>query len=84
MAYWQNGRCYMHVSTQSTARTARGHARRLGIEEQDLTLISEFTGGGFGSKIGGSLVDMIPAALARETGRPVMIVRHGKLIPELV
>jgi len=73
MAYWQNGKCYLHCSTQSVARTARGHANRLGLEEEDLVLISEYCGGAFGSKIGGTITDVIPAALARESGRPVMM-----------
>jgi CO/xanthine dehydrogenase Mo-binding subunit len=50
MAYWQNGKCYLHCSTQSAARTARGHASRLGLEEEDLVLISEFCGGGSGAR----------------------------------
>ena len=73
MAYWQNGRCFLHCSTQSVARTQRAHAQRLGIEEADLALLSPWTGGGFGSKIFGTLTDVIPAALSREIGRPVMM-----------
>ena len=73
MAYWRNGRCYLHCSTQSVARTQRAHAQRLGIPEEDLTLISQWTGGGFGSKIQGSVTDVIPAELARQTGRPVLL-----------
>src|SRR5262249_7554327 len=30
MAYWQNGKCYLHCSTQSVSRTVAGHAGRLG------------------------------------------------------
>ena len=55
------------------ARTQRAHAQRLGIEEADLALLSPWTGGGFGSKIFGTLTDVIPAALSREIGRPVMM-----------
>jgi xanthine dehydrogenase molybdenum-binding subunit len=73
MAYWQNGRCFLHCSTQSTARTARAHAGRLDLDESDLVLVSEFVGGGFGSKISGSITDLVPAFLARETGRPVQL-----------
>ena len=73
MAYWQNGKCYLHCSSQSTARTARAHAARLGLDAEDLVLISEFVGGGFGSKISGTLTDVIPAYLSRQAGRPVMM-----------
>jgi xanthine dehydrogenase molybdenum-binding subunit len=73
MAYWQNGKCYLHCSTQSAARTARAHAGRLQLEEGDLVLISEYVGGGFGSKISGTVTDIIPAILARKANRPVMM-----------
>jgi len=73
MAYWQNGKCYLHCSTQSFSQTHRAHARALEIEEADLVMISEYTGGGFGSKIRGSATDRVPAILSRLTGRPVMM-----------
>ncbi len=73
MAYWENGKCYLHCSTQSTARTAAGHAGRIGIPEEDLVLIAEYCGGGFGSKGAGSVTDVIPVYLSRKAGRPVMM-----------
>ena len=73
MSYWQNGTCYLHCSVQSTARAHRAHAQGLGLEDENLVLISEYCGGGFGSKITGTVTDVIPAYLARETGRPVMM-----------
>ena len=50
MAYWQNGKLYMHCSTQSTIQTVASVARWLHIEPTDIVLISNYTGGGFGSK----------------------------------
>lgn len=73
MAYWQNGRCFLHCSVQSTAQTRRAHASRLGIDEEDLVVVAEYCGGGFGSKISGTVTDVIPAFLARKAGRPVMM-----------
>ena len=73
MAYWQNGKCYLHCSVQSAARSQRAFADRLGIAEADMVIIVEYCGGGFGSKITGTVTDLIPPALARETGRPVMM-----------
>ena len=73
MAYWQNGKCYMHCSTQSTARTEAGMARWIGIDPTDLVLIGEYCGGGFGSKISASIQARIPALLSRKAGRPVMM-----------
>ncbi|MXY17175.1 MAG: xanthine dehydrogenase family protein molybdopterin-binding subunit [Acidobacteria bacterium] len=73
MAYWQNGKCYLHASTQSTARTLGPAARMIGVPPEDVVLISEYCGGGFGSKGLGSLQMAIPALLSRKAGRPVMM-----------
>lgn len=73
LAYWQNGTLYLFGSTQSTARTVPAIADWVGIDPADVVFVSEYTGGGFGSKITGSLVMRIPALLAKKTGRPVML-----------
>ena len=73
MAYWQNGKLYMHCSTQSTMRTISAVARWVGIEPKDVVIISEYTGGGFGSKGSGYVFVVIPALLAKKTGAPVMM-----------
>lgn len=72
MAYWQNGKLFIHPSTQSVAQTVRFVAGSVGIDPADVVLISEFCGGGFGSKIFGSVNMALPALLAKKTGRPVM------------
>ncbi len=73
MAYWQNGKLYLHCSTQSTVQTVANVARWVGIKPNDVVVISEYTGGGFGSKIPGTLSTAIPALLAKKTGMPVMM-----------
>ena len=73
MAYWQNGKCYLHCSTQSTARTHGPAARLVGIAPEDLVLVAEYCGGGFGSKGLGSIQMAIPALLSRKAGKPVMM-----------
>ena len=73
MAYWQNGKCYMHCSTQSTARTEGGMARWVGVDPEDLVVISEYCGGGFGSKISASMQARIPALLSKKAGKPVQL-----------
>jgi CO/xanthine dehydrogenase Mo-binding subunit len=73
MAYWQNGKVYIHCSTQSAAQTRRGIASMLDVDLEDVVLISEYCGGGFGSKIRGNAIDMIAPLMARKTGRPVMM-----------
>jgi CO/xanthine dehydrogenase Mo-binding subunit len=73
MAYWQNGKLYLHGSTQSLARTVASVARWVGVEPSDVVVISEYTGGGFGSKIPGAHSMAIPALLSKKVGAPVMM-----------
>ena len=73
MAYWQNGKLYIHASTQSVARTRPNIARWVGVDQDDVVLICEYTGGGFGSKGGGAVSMSIPALLARKANAPVMM-----------
>src|ERR1700686_4665145 len=73
MAYWQNGKVYVHTGTQSTAQTVPAIARWLGIDVNDVVFISEYTGGGFGSKVTADITLVIPALLAKKTGAPVMM-----------
>ena len=73
MAYWQNGKLFLHCSTQSVAQTVEMAAQWVGIKTDDVVVISEYTGGGFGSKIPGAQSMAIPALLAKKTGRPVMM-----------
>jgi CO/xanthine dehydrogenase Mo-binding subunit len=73
MAYWQNGKLYLHCSTQSVVRTVDAVARWVGIKPEDVVLISEYTGGGFGSKGGGAVSMAIPALLSKKANAPVMM-----------
>ena len=77
MAYWQNGKLYLHGSTQSVARTRSTVAQWVGLkpeEEDQVILISEYTGGGFGGKIPGAHSMAIPALLSKKAGgRPVLM-----------
>jgi len=73
MAYWQNGKLYLHGSTQSVIRTLDPLASWLGIDASNIVLVSEYCGGGFGSKGAGSVFMAIPALLSKKTGTPVMM-----------
>jgi CO/xanthine dehydrogenase Mo-binding subunit len=73
MAYWENGKLFLHCSTQSVVRTVDAVARWVGIEPSQVVLISEYTGGGFGSKGGGAVSMAIPALLSRKANAPVMM-----------
>ena len=72
MAYWQNGKLYVHPSVQSIPITVGVFAGQVGVSPQDIVLICEYCGGGFGSKIVGTINMAIPSLLAKKTGRPVM------------
>jgi len=73
MAYWQNGKVYIHSGTQSTAQTRPAIARWLNMDVEKVVFISEYTGGGFGSKITGGVTMIIPALLSKKTNAPVMM-----------
>lgn len=73
MAYWQNGKLYLHCSTQSVVRTVDAVARWVGIKPEEVVLICEYTGGGFGSKGGGAVSMAIPALLSKKANAPVMM-----------
>jgi len=73
MAYWQNGKLYLHGSTQSVAQTIPFLARWVGVDPAQIVLVSQYCGGGFGSKAVGAHSMAIPALLSKKTGRPVMM-----------
>ena len=73
MALWRNGKLHLHCSTQSVVRTVDAVARWVGIKPEDVVLICEYTGGGFGSKGGGAVSMAIPALLAKKANAPVMM-----------
>ena len=64
---------------QSTAQTVPAIARWLGLwtrrasATSKVVFISEYTGGGFGSKITSAISLIIPAMLSKKTGAPVMM-----------
>ena len=73
MAYWQNGKLYLHAGTQSTVQTVPSIARWIGTPVEDIVLISEYTGGGFGSRIPGYVTMAIPALLSKKANAPVQM-----------
>jgi CO/xanthine dehydrogenase Mo-binding subunit len=73
MAYWQNGKLYMHAGTQSAVQTVASIARWLHLDPSEIVLITEYTGGGFGSKATGTISCVIPALLSKKANAPVMM-----------
>jgi CO/xanthine dehydrogenase Mo-binding subunit len=73
MAYWQNGKVHVYTGTQSTAQTVLGVSRWVGIDPSNVVVVSEYTGGGFGSRITGAISLVIPVLLAKKANAPVMM-----------
>lgn len=71
-AYWQGEKCFLHVSNQSHTAAVPNIARFVGIKPEDLVMIAEFCGGGFGSKIGGYPNMAVAALMSKKLKRPVM------------
>jgi CO/xanthine dehydrogenase Mo-binding subunit len=73
LAYWQNGKVHVYTGTQSTAQTVLGVSRWVGVPPENVVVVSEYTGGGFGSKITGAISLVIPVLLAKKANAPVMM-----------
>lgn len=73
-AYWENGKCHVWGSTQSTAFAQPGLAGLIGIEPKDLVFVAEYCGGGFGGKAGAYPLMALPALMSKKMGgRPCML-----------
>lgn len=73
-AYWENGRCHVWGSTQSSSFAIPSLAKYIGIPPPRLNLVSEFCGGGFGGKAYSYPLMALPALMSKKLGgRPVML-----------
>ena len=73
-AYWENGKCHVWGSTQSTAYAQPGLAKLIGIDPADLVFVAEFCGGGFGGKAATYPLMALPALISKKMGgRPAML-----------
>lgn len=73
-AYWENGKCHVWGSTQSTAFAQPGLSKLIGIKPSELVFVAEFCGGGFGGKAGAYPLMAIPALMSKKMGgRPTML-----------
>ncbi len=78
VAVWDGDRLTLHESTQAVFDVRTGVAAALGVGLDEVRVICDFMGGGFGSKLGHGHYSEIAAALAKQLGRPVRCVldRH--------
>ena len=78
VASWDGDLLTVWVSTQGIFDARRELARRFGLENEQVRVVSEFIGGGFGGKQGAGTEALLAAELARAAGRPVRLAltRH--------
>ena len=50
MAYWEDGKLYLHGTSQSLTALADGMAPIIGVPKEDIVFINAATGGGFGQR----------------------------------
>jgi len=75
LAYWQDGKLYLHGGSQSLTAFADGIAGIIGVPKEDLVFVNAATGGGFGqrARAGSIPVYAVPAKLSQKINRPVMM-----------
>lgn len=74
VAQWDGDRLTIHEGTQNSGALKFGVARQLGIDPQNVTVISPHAGGGFGQKNSLQMQTVLAAIAARRSGRPVKLV----------
>ena len=75
---WDGDRLTAWVSTQAVHGTREGFAQGLGIPQANVRVITEFMGGGFGSKFGPDVQGIVCAKLAKEAGAAVKLMLDRK------
>lgn len=74
VAAWEGDHLVVYDSTQNIHGVRDGLARALKVPAANVTVVKNYMGGGFGSKLGLGDYTVAAAQLARQAGRPVKIV----------
>jgi xanthine dehydrogenase YagR molybdenum-binding subunit len=74
VAAWEGDHLVVYDSTQNIHGVRDGLARALKVPAANVTVIKNYMGGGFGSKLGLNEHTVVAANLARQAGRPVKIL----------
>jgi xanthine dehydrogenase YagR molybdenum-binding subunit len=83
-AQWDGERLTVHTSSQGTTIVRAMLAGLFGLEEEQISVVAEHVGGGFGSK-GTPRPDVVLAVMAaRHTGRPVTVALPRRFLPTVV
>ena len=75
---WNGDQLTAWVSTQAVHATRDGLARALSVPQNNVRVITDYMGGGFGSKLGGDLWTLICARLAKAANAPVKLMLDRK------
>src|SRR5207237_5256994 len=88
VAEWSGDKLTVHAATQGIANCRTDIARDLKIPVENVRVISEYMGGGFGNKNQNQDSDLMAAMLSKHAGVPVklestltedLVARHGRL-----
>jgi xanthine dehydrogenase YagR molybdenum-binding subunit len=74
VAVWEAGNLTVWSSTQGIFAARDELAQAFGLEPDDVRVVCEYMGGGFGGKQGAGPEGFVAAELARRSGRPVRLV----------
>lgn len=74
VAMWEGDRLTVWESTQSVSGVRKGLAQAYGLPDEDVRVICEYMGGGFGAKFGPHRHTHLAVIAARILGRPVRLV----------
>ncbi|MEX0939231.1 MAG: xanthine dehydrogenase family protein molybdopterin-binding subunit [Pirellulales bacterium] len=69
--YWEGDKLIAYLSTQNVSGSDEGFAGDLQITADDVDVICDYIGGGFGSKFAPDYWGIAAAEISRKTGRPV-------------
>lgn len=75
VAQWDGEKLTIHMAIQIIASAVSAFANTLGIDEENIRIISPFTGGGFGSKLGVHNEAILAALAAKHCGRAVRVAQ---------
>jgi CO/xanthine dehydrogenase Mo-binding subunit len=73
IAEWNGGKLTVHASTQGIANCRTDIAKDLKVPVEDVRVICQFMGGGFGNKNQCHDFDLMAAVLAKQAGAPVKL-----------
>jgi len=72
-AYWDNGKLVVYESTQAIFNTRNKLAKAFGVSPADVRVITNFVGGGFGTKLMTWSGCILAALAAKQSKRPVRL-----------